>query len=63
MLLPVAVPDGVGVRGAVALAVREAGPEVLGEAPVERLAVALALSVLLALLELEGVGAPLLLLL
>ena len=36
-----AVPEGVGVRGAVALEDREVEPEVLGLAPVEREAAAL----------------------
>ncbi len=62
-LLPVAVPEGLGVRGAVTLADRDMEPDVLGEAPVESEAVALALTVLQALLELEGVAAGLLLLL
>jgi hypothetical protein len=63
LLLPVAVPEGLGVRGAVTLAEKELEPEVLGEAPVESEAEALALTVLQALLELEGVAAavPLLL--
>ena len=62
-LLPVAVPEGLGVRGAVTLADRDMEPDVLGEAPVESEAVALALTVLQALLELEGVAAAVLLLL
>ena len=63
VLLPVAVPDGVGVRGAEMLPERELEPELLGEAPEESEAEALALTVLQALLELEGVAAavPLLL--
>jgi hypothetical protein len=63
LLLLVAVPDELGVKGAVMLAVRDTEPEVLGEAPAERVAEELTDSVLLALLELEGVatGVPLLL--
>ena len=57
----VAVPEGVGVRGAVALEDREVEPEVLGLAPVEREAAALELTVLLPLLVAEGVAALLLL--
>ena len=62
-LLPVAVPEGLGVRGAVTLPEREREPEVLGLAPVERLAEALADSVLLVLRVPEGVAAAVLLLL
>ena len=62
-LLPVAVPEGLGVGGAVLLAVRDTEPEVLGEAPVEREAEELTDTVLLALLELEGVATAVLLLL
>ncbi len=63
LLLPVAVPVGLGVGGAVLLAVRDTEPEVLGEAPVEREAEELTDTVLLALLELEGVATAVLLLL